>query len=257
MKLDRAKALNAFREYTAHYNAGEEKVRLKIEHTGRVSGLCETIARTLKLPEPDVDLAWLIGLLHDVGRFEQLKNYGTFIDADSINHAAYGADILFQEGKIRDYLDDPSEDALIETAVRWHNAYRIPENLSRRFTLFCHIIRDADKIDILKINVEFPLEEIYNVSTRELKSCGVTPEVMQSFNEEHAILRSLIKTTADHVVGHISLTYELVFPVSLQITVEQGYLNRLMEFQSDNPDTQKQFALIREKMHDYIQRKTN
>ena len=37
------------------------------------------------MPDRDVDLAWLIGLLHDVGRFEQLKRYGTFIDSQSID----------------------------------------------------------------------------------------------------------------------------------------------------------------------------
>lgn len=59
--------------------------------------------------------------------------------------------------------------------------------------MFCHILRDADKIDILKVNVEFPLEEIYNVDTEVLYQEEVTPEVLQSFDEEHAVLRSLKK----------------------------------------------------------------
>lgn len=257
MKIDRLKAKNAFQEYVAHYNAREEKVRLKIEHTYRVCELCETIARSLKLPEPDIDLAWLIGLLHDIGRFEQLKNFGTFSDAESIDHASYGADILFKQGEIRNYLDDSSEDSLIETAIRSHSAYRIPDHLNERTGLFCNIIRDGDKIDILKVNVDFPLEEIYNVPTKELKSGIVTGEVMQSFEEEHAVLRSLKKTAVDNVVGHISLVYELVFPISLQITVRQGYLNRLMDFKSDNPETEKQFAHIRGKMQHYIKEKTD
>lgn len=56
--------------------------------------------------------------------------------------------------------------------------------------MFCHILRDADKVDILKVNVEFPLEEIYNVDTKVLYQEEVTPEVLQSFDEEHAVLRS-------------------------------------------------------------------
>lgn len=255
MKIDRTHALNVFRAYTSHYNAGEEKVRLKIEHTYRVCELCERIADSLNLPEPDRDLAWLIGLLHDIGRFEQLKKFGTFSDAASIDHAACGADILFKEGRIRDYLDSFKEDALIETAIRSHSAYRIPENLDGRTELFCNIIRDGDKIDILKVNVDFPLEEIYNVTTEELKSGAVTEDVMESFNQEHAVLRSLKKTAVDNVVGHISLVYELVFPVSLQIVCQQGYLEKLMNFQSDNPETEKQFAHIRWKMQHYIAEK--
>lgn len=252
MKTDRTGAQNAFQKYVTDYNTGEEKVRLKIEHTYRVCGLCESIAKDLNLSEQDIDLAWLIGLLHDIGRFEQLKRFGTFSDADSIDHAAYGADILFKQGKIRDYLDDSFEDELIRIAIHSHSAYRLPDYLDERTRLFCNIIRDADKIDILKVNVDFPLEEIYNVTAKELRNSTVTAEVMQSFDEEHAVLRSLKKTAVDNVVGHISLVYELVFPISLQIAVRQGYLNKLMNFKSDNPETEKQFTHIREKMQNYL-----
>ena len=45
--------------------------RLKAEQTTNcVSALCEEIAKSLKLLPEDRDVAWLIGLLHDVGRFE-------------------------------------------------------------------------------------------------------------------------------------------------------------------------------------------
>ena len=247
MKIDRKQASEAFEKYTARYNAQDEKVRLKIEHTWRVARLCETIARSLGLPEEETDLAWLIGLLHDVGRFEQLRHYGTFIDAESIDHAQYGAQLLFgseaaETGGIRSFAADPSEDALIHTAVAWHSAYRIPDGLDERTARFCNILRDADKIDILKVNVDFPPEEIYNVSAQELRSCQVSPEVMAAFYEEHAVLRSLKKTAADHLIGHASLVYELVFPVSLRIVEEQGYLEQLLSFRSENPLTREQFA---------------
>lgn len=120
--------------------------------------------------------------------------------------------------------------------------------------MFAHIIRDADKIDIMRVNVEFPLEEIYNVSEEELYSGLVTPEVMESFREEHAVLRSLKRTAVDNVVGHISLVYELVYPISRRIVREQGYLNRLMEFDSHNPETQTNFREIRKRMNDYLNR---
>ena len=120
--------------------------------------------------------------------------------------------------------------------------------------LFADILRDADKIDILKVNVEVPLEEIYNVSTDDLMQAEVTKEVMQSFSEEHAILRALKRTPVDHVVGHISLVYELVYPISLKIVKEQDYLDKLMSFPSQNPKTLEQFEQLRGMMQDYINR---
>ncbi len=252
MKIDRKKVLHTFADYVENYNSRDEKVRLKIEHTYRVSKLCESIANSLKLSGKDVDLAWLLGILHDVGRFEQLKNYGTFIDAQSIDHAMYGAEILFKQGKIRDYIEDNAEDELIKTAVAYHSAYRLPKGLDEGTKLFCQILRDGDKIDILKVNVEFPLEEIYNVTTEELRTCRVSEPVMEAFREGHAVLRSLKKTPADNVVGHISLIYELVYPKSLELVREQGYINQLMDFKSDNQETEKQFEQIRKIMKAYL-----
>lgn len=231
-----------------------KKVKLKIDHTYRVCGLCQQIATQSGFDENDIELAWLTGLLHDVGRFEQLKRYGTFIDAQSIDHAEFGADILFQEGKIRDYIEDTSEDELLEKTVRCHSAYRVPANYTAREKKFADLLRDADKIDILKVNIIVPFEEIYNVTTYDLKHCKVTEEVMQAFFEEHAVLRSLKKTPVDNIVGHISLVYELVYPISRKLVYEQGYLNKLMDFQSELPETNVQFAKIREKMAAYMER---
>ena len=254
MYIDREKALAAFREYTAHYNAEDSKVKLKIDHTYRVAGLCQRIATDIGLKQEDIDLAWLCGLLHDVGRFEQLKNYGTFNDAESIDHAMYGASILFDKGRIRDYIESEEADSFLRNVISCHSAYRIPAEYDERTVLFANILRDADKIDILKVNVEVPLEEIYNVSTQELKNADVTPEVLDSFLGERTVLRSLKKTSVDNVVGHVSLVYELVFPISLRIVAEQGYLEKLLSFASCNPRTQAVFARMREKMDDYMKK---
>lgn len=252
MQIHRQKALQAFADYVKDYNEEDPKVKLKIDHTYRVAGFCQKIAGSLELPQEEVDLAWLCGLLHDVGRFEQLRNYGTFIDAQSIDHAMYGAEILFDQGRIRDYLEDDREDDILRKVVACHSAYRIPEEYDGRTVLLATILRDADKVDILRVNVETPLEEIYNVSSEVLRRESVTPQVLQAFQEGHTVLRALKRTAVDNVVGHISLVYELVFPISLHMAQEQGYLNQLMDFQSENPDTIRDFEIIRKRMEEYL-----
>ena len=144
------------------------------------------------------------------------------------------------------------EDVLIETAIRVHNRYRVPEGLPARTEKLSHILRDADKIDILKVNVEVPLEEIYNTTTAELRNAEVSEAVMESFYEHKATLRDIRQTIVDHVVGHISLVYELVFPESLRIAKEQGYLDQLMHFESKNVKTMEQFAELRAEMERYL-----
>ena len=255
MKIDRRAAKSVFGEYVRNYDYKDEKIRLKIEHTYEVASLCEQIAVSEQLSAEDTDLAWLIGLLHDIGRFEQLRRYGTFIDADSIDHAELGADILFRQGKIREFISDTSCDELIELAVRCHSLYRLPEGLSEREMMFCNILRDADKVDILRVNVEFAPEDIYNVSSEVLRNGEVTPEVMQSFFGEHATLRSLKRTAVDHLAGHISLIYELVFPYSVKVMAEQGFLEKMLDFKSYNPHTREQFKTIAERVNIYVEKR--
>lgn len=252
MQIHRQKALQAFADYVREYNEEDPKVKLKIDHTYRVAGFCQKIAESLGLPREEIDLAWLCGLLHDVGRFEQLRKYGTFIDAQSIDHAMYGAEILFDQGKIRDYVKDDREDDFLRKVVSCHSAYRIPEEYDERTVLFSNILRDADKVDILRVNVETPLEEIYNVSSEVLRNELVTPQVLQAFQEGHTVLRALKRTAVDNVVSHISLVYELVFPISLHMAAEQGYLKQLMDFQSENPETMRNFEIIRRQMEEYL-----
>lgn len=257
MLIKREKVKEAFVSYVNAYNQQDQKIKLKIDHTYRVAELCDRISESLALSNEDRELAWLIGMLHDIGRFEQLRQYGTFIDADSMDHAKYGVRILFEEGKIRNFLESSMADDMIRIAIGNHSAFKLPENLTKRERMFCNIIRDADKIDILKVNSLTPLEDIYNVSTEELKQSEVSKEVLESFYEEHAVAKKYKKTPADHVVGAISLVYELIFPISYQIMMEQGYLHVLMDFHSDNPVTRKQFEEMKQYMETYIASKLN
>ncbi|MCR4674699.1 MAG: HD domain-containing protein, partial [Lachnospiraceae bacterium] len=106
--IDRKKAKDAFDCYTNKYNMSDVKIRLKVEHTYRVAGIAQRIASSLSTEDAFVDFAWFLGLLHDVGRFEQIKRYNTFNDGASVDHAEFGADLLFGEGLIFDFLPEGS-----------------------------------------------------------------------------------------------------------------------------------------------------
>lgn len=252
MKINRDRAKKAFDAYVANYNVENIKIRLKIEHTMRVAEICEQIAKNIGCNAEDTDLAWFSGLLHDVGRFEQLRKYGTFVDAVSIDHASCGVQVLFRQGHIRDYLLEDSEDKLLEIVIESHNKFAIPEGLDERTEQFCHILRDADKVDIFKVNVTIPVTEIYDLPVDQFEQDEVTEAVMESFSHHSSIERSLKKTAVDHIVGHIALVYDMVYPISIQITKEQGYLKQLMSFSSKNPVTQRQFELLNKEMELFI-----
>ena len=237
---------HAFAQYVSAYNAEDPKIRLKIDHSYRVADLAERIASSVTGADPE--FAWRIGLLHDIGRFEQVRRYNTFIDAISVDHGQFGADQLLREGVLEQlggtYSDEQRRQ--LELSIRWHSAYRIPEGLTEQERMYCDILRDADKIDIFRVLCDTPPEEIYDVSTEELRAAAVSDEVKESFLAHTAVLREKRRTAIDKIVGHICLTFELVYPLSRQIAREQGYVDRLLAFQSENEGTAKWFGYMRE-----------
>lgn len=288
MKINREHIKKVFQEYTDRYDSTNPKIKLKIDHTYRVADLCEQIAQSLELSAAEVDLAWLSGMLHDVGRFEQLRRYNTFSDAQSIDHARFAVELLYDEGLIADYVpeilttelvagartwrsmggvneshtaqseDMPLSDILqtLRIAIGEHSAYRIQKGLDERTRMFCQILRDADKVDIFRVICDTPMEEVYGFQTKDILRSAITPEVMQAFYEHHAVLRKLKKCPADYIVAHGSLTFELVYPESLRIAKEQGYLKQMMSFQSENPDTAEIFEDLRKDLNDYLEERS-
>lgn len=288
MKINREHIKKTFQEYTDRYDSTNPKIKLKIDHTYRVANLCEQIAQSLELSAAEVDLAWLSGMLHDVGRFEQLRRYNTFSDAQSIDHARFAVELLYDDGLIADYVPEISTTELVADARTWrsmgganesptaqsediplsdilqtlriaigeHSAYRIQKGLDERTRMFCQILRDADKVDIFRVICDTPMEEVYGFQTKDILRSAITPEVMLAFYEHHAVLRKLKKCPADYIVAHGSLTFELVYPESLRIAKEQGYLKQMMSFQSENPDTAEIFEDLRKDLNGYLEERS-
>lgn len=275
--INRENVINAFAEYVRNYDPSDEKIKLKIDHTYRVAGLCQRIAESLGLSEPDVDIAWLLGMLHDIGRFEQIRRFGIFNDVQSVDHAEFGADLLFKEGLIRKFAEGYYEECelarsgneeaeqiiknnehhnkdtgLLEMAIRQHNKYRVKEDLTERQRMFCDILRDADKVDIFKVNADIPMEIIYDVTTEELKNGIITKEVLESFYKKKTVLKSVRKSAVDHIVGHISLLFELVYKESYRQAKEQGYVYKLLDFKSDVPEVNAEFDDMRKYVDEFL-----
>ena len=98
--MDIEHAKKAFERYLDQYDREDDKIKLKIVHTYGVVRCMNQITKKMGLSKEERKLAELIALLHDIGRFEQLKRFGSF-EPGLMDHAAYGAEILFEELMIR------------------------------------------------------------------------------------------------------------------------------------------------------------
>lgn len=262
MRVDRERARRAFDGYVAHYDAENPRIKLKIDHTLRVAKLCERIATSLGLSAEDVDLAWLCGLLHDIGRFEQVRRYDTFSDAASVSHAALGVEVLFGDvegaapdpapGSIRAFVDDDAQDGLIRTAVATHSDFRLPDDLDERTRTFCDILRDADKVDIMNAVCLEPVEAIFGVSEAQIDASPLSPAVIDAFRARRTVRREERTHPADYVVSFACFVFELVYPESRRAAREQGRVFELLDRPYTNADTARTIAAMSAELRTWL-----
>lgn len=124
-------------------------MQLKYDHTQRVVENILLIADSEKFTDHQKILCKIAAMLHDIGRYDQLQKYGTFSDAKSVDHA----ELSYQISKSQSWLQSFSQEDqdVILTAIRLHNKRDLPVDLSSTKLLIAQAIRDADKIDILKV----------------------------------------------------------------------------------------------------------
>lgn len=238
-------AKQEFERYLDHYDREDDKVRLKIVHTYGVMDRSLEIAKRMGLKEEDRELASLIGLLHDIGRFEQLKRYASF-EPDTMDHAAFGVKILFEEGMIRKFVKEDTWDGIIRTAIARHSDFRLEGVRDSRSLLHARLIRDADKIDNCRVKLEDSMETILGVTEEETGSTRISPGVMEQFLRKESILASARKTKMDYWLSYIAYFFDINFKESRDIIREQDYVNRLIDrIPYSDPETKEKMEVVR------------
>ena len=218
-------AKEAFERYMKNYDLNDFDINLKYEHTFRVATRAKELAETLNLSSEDIELAYLCGFLHDIGRFEQIKVHHTYIDTENMDHGDYGVLVLFEKGLIKHFTDKKENYSVIEKCVYNHNKHAIESNLSEKELLFCQIVRDADKLDIfdLIINDAFPYE------------CNgkVTKEIHDDIIIGKCVKYPNMKTATDNFVAWLSYIYDINFDWSFEYLNKNKIVNKLEEKTKD------------------------
>ncbi len=249
--IDMEKARKAYKDYAKKFDANNKRMCVKIEHMERVSKISKEIAKRIELDEENIKLAELIGLLHDIGRFEQIKRFNTFSDNNSINHGQLGAEILFKEGLIRNFIDDDSYDNIIEKAILSHNRLKLIEGLNEQESIHAKIIRDADKTDIFYVLCTSDVETNYESNNIEKEK--ITDDVFESFINNKSINYSQMKTHADLTIAHFAYIYDFNYKYGLEVIKENNYLDKLYKLiKFEDEKTQKEYTEVYKMARDYL-----
>ena len=256
--IDIEKVKLEFQKYISNYNCQEPRITLKINHIKRVAKNCKLIAQGLNLNEEQISLAEAIGILHDLGRFEQVKRYNTFDDKISgINHAEYSVQILFEENLIRKFIKDNKYDNIIKIAILNHNKIKIDDDVTNEELLFSKIIRDADKLDILSgvlVSEEFKLA----FWDKDFSIYEITPIVLEDFFNKKLIKYENAKNNADQAIVFFAYIYDMYFDITLKILKDRNSLYKYRDKIKENFNSIKihnQIDMIIEFIQNYFQEK--
>ena len=252
--IDITKAKQFYKQYIDRYDIEQQRIALKAAHIYRTAENAKVLAENLKLSEEDILLAELIGLLHDIGRFEQVKRYNTFLDSISVNHAEYGVKVLFQDNLIRRFIENDKYDEIIKKAILNHNKNRIEDGCNERELLHCKIIRDADKIDIYNVILTDALEAAYPLD--RYPKDRISEEVIDGFVNNKKIDYSKIKSCVDVLVAQIAYVFDINYLYSLKKIDDEGYLEKIIKkFDSKDEQTIMHLNELKDIAKKYMQDK--
>lgn len=249
------KAKKVLKKYVSNYDISNNRIRVKIGHIERVAIIAKEIAQNMQIPEEDIQLAELIGLLHDIGRFEQVRRYNTFIDKDSVNHGKLGAEILFEQGMIREFIEDTQYDEIIKKAILNHNRNKEDMQVANeRELLHSKIIRDADKTDIIYMLTFEDKETAWGSS--KLEDEKITEYIYQQFIEDQTINYAKRKTGVDVLVSHFAYAFDFNTSYALQKIKEKEYFKKIYQrFKFEEKETQEQMKRIYQIVEEYLEKK--
>jgi hypothetical protein len=204
-------------------------LELKLGHTARVATYCRAIADSSGWSADTASLGEVGGWLHDVGRFSQWREFGTYQDDRSFDHAQRGCEILTGSA-VLDGLQEDNRRRLLD-AIALHNKRELPAGVAKDSLPLCHLVRDADKLDILDLTyrmlVEGTLHETQPQLSREL---AASPQMIEEIRAEHRGSYANMRTLSDFVLVSVAWAWNLHFGASARLVLERGMFTRLEPF---------------------------
>lgn len=243
------------REYVGVYIGRDKRLDflhdLKRVHSYRVADNCLYIAKELGWPEDEMLTCEAVGLLHDIGRFSQLAEFGTFHDPDSVDHGARGYEVL----KSADILDgcDGADCRVILDCVHYHNCRKIPSGLDGDSLRFLKLIRDADKLDIIRVvndAIAGKLHEQYPEIMLSIDINGpTTPDLIREIRETGTGTYGNVHSLADLNLMRITWINNINYKPALELFVKQDLMKQLTESLPDDPGTKEIAELFLERLN--------
>jgi putative nucleotidyltransferase with HDIG domain len=230
-----------FNKYSQSFTRGTpqdlKNISIKRAHSLRVFQNAMKISASLEMDAELAQLTHLAALFHDVGRFLQYERFQTFDDRNSANHAALSVAVLREKDALA--LLTPEHRRLVLGAVFLHNRQFISQGLPWKLDLMTKIVRDADKLDIFPVLISHfsPDSPVNGVVTLGLQAhpTAYTESIFVKVQSREIGKYEEMAWINDLKLLLCSWVYDLNFPVSRKIVLEEGYIERIFRSLPENP----------------------
>ena len=208
-------------------------MQLKRAHTGFVVKNATLIADGEAFDPLVREVSLEAALLHDTGRYEQLKRFNTFRDSESVDHAVFSHDIVKEKGWL-EAAGSPRPDAVL-AAVLYHNRRDIPEGLDGVTLAASHTVRDADKLDIFRVLQDQIEHTDWRSDSRAFWNLATdlppNPVVVECIADRRPVDYQNIKSLSDFVLIQVGwMVSGLHYATARRRCAERGHLEYRRDF---------------------------
>lgn len=219
----------------------ESLLQMKLIHSRKVEKICRSLAEELGWNGEDIVTASALGLLHDAGRFSQLAEYGTFSDADSVDHGKRGCEVV-KESEILSQCSAAIQSQILD-GILFHNLKTIPPGVQPDSEPFVKLVRDGDKLDIYRIISERIEKNNLGDHLKEalfIRAEGpANPLAIEEIKNRQTVSNENILSLADFALMQMSWVFDINYPPILQRIREDGVLNLLASALPDEKDVKE------------------
>jgi len=234
------------------YSQGQDQendwaIQLKEEHSWKVREEIMLISQRLNLSENDILIAEVLGLFHDIGRFYQYQKYRTFRDDLSEDHAKIGTLILTNLHILKDLTE--MEKNVIIKGILFHNIHTLPADIDPRCLFFCKLLRDADKLDIWRVVINYYYRK-QNCNHNPILELGLpdTPgysnTVLNDLYYGQTPSSSAIKNLNDFKLLQIGWVYGINFYPTFQEIKKRNYIEKIASTLTETQELKKVMKIV-------------
>ncbi len=208
-----------FWNHVIKYDTSNSNILRKIIHSYSVAEKCYSIACKFMLNKEQRNFCYLIGLFHDIGRFEQWKLYQTYNDKKSGDHGDIGASILDKYSNDIFNITDRQKEIMIE-AIKWHT--KTYKNNDEEVKFYNEIIKNADAYSniITTANGAQPMT---------MTEDGYTKEILNDFLELKPLWIYSPNTKLDCALALTACTYYVKYSFLQKEIIEKNYIDIIYE----------------------------